>query len=73
MDELPPEDQEVAKQVIVEAVRRMTERQRTCLLLCWLGLTQQEAGYVLGITQDTVSRHFSAALKKVQETAPDYT
>ena len=72
MDELPPEDQEVAKQVIVEAVRRMTERQRTCLLLCWLGLTQQEVAYALGIAQNTVNHHFNVALQKVKETAPEY-
>jgi len=73
MQDLPPEDQEVARQVVVKAFRRMTERQRNCLLLCWFGFTQQEVGNALGITQDVVSRHFRAALKKVEEAAPEYT
>ena len=73
MDDLSFEDKEVMVQVLGVAVPMLTERQKDCLLLQLLGLTQTEAGDVLGVGQSVVARHVLAAMEKVKQIANSYT
>lgn len=73
MDELAFEDREIVVLVLAEVLPALTLRQTQCLLLQLGGLTQAEAGRVLGIKQDVVSRHFTATLRKVANCSQHYT
>ena len=73
MDDLSFEDKEVMVQVLGVAVPMLTERQKDCLLLQLLGLTQTEAGEVLGVERSVVTRHMLALMAKVKEIANSYT
>ena len=70
LDELGFEDQEILLQVLEAAA--LTQRQRECLAWQLAGLTQEQVGKLLGITQQVVAEHFAAALNKAQTIAPEY-
>lgn len=59
------EDQEMFRQVMLKALGKLTAMQMHCLLLSLLGLTQEEIGGALGLTQPGVAYHFNAALAQI--------
>ena len=52
--------------VLREAMGQLTRRQLECAVLLLLDLTQEQAGAVLGVSQQMVSVHFAAVLKKME-------
>lgn len=72
MDELAFEDREIVVLVLAEVLPALTLRQTQCLLLQLGGLTQAEAGRVLGLAQNTVAAHFKATLRKVENCSQHY-
>ena len=53
--------------------RELTVRQRQCLELCVLrGMTQKEAGALLGINKATVCRHLKLAKARLKQVAGYY-
>jgi DNA-binding CsgD family transcriptional regulator len=71
--ELNYEDREIVMQVLREGRQHFTDRQFDCLLMCMVGMKQEDVATALGIDQTTVSRHFNWALDKVEELAQRYT
>ena len=72
MDELAFEDREIVVLVLAEVLPLLTLRQTQCLALQLGGLTQAEAGRVLGISRVAVTQHFGAALRKVARVSAVY-
>ena len=54
------------KELVIEAMAQLTERQLSAFLLWIVGFTQEESGQVMGIERSTVARHLQAALQKMQ-------
>jgi RNA polymerase sigma-70 factor (ECF subfamily) len=58
---------------IVAAVDRLPDDEREVVdLLFWMGLTQPEAGAVLGVHEDTVKRRWATARIKLRGVLKDY-
>ena len=66
------EDREIVAQVMAEAVPLMTDRQRDCLRLYLAGMTQEQVGGRLGITQEATHYHIEAALGKARRVSAQY-
>jgi len=66
------EEREILCQVLAAVLPQLTRRQLECLALGLAGLTQEEAGKVLGVNQSTVSRHFQRVLRKIQSFKAEY-
>ena len=66
------EKADFAVHVLRAALPQLTRRQLECAYLLAEGLTQEQAGDVLGIRQHVVSWHFAAHLKKIREIAKSY-
>jgi len=60
------EEREILCQVLAAVLPQLTRRQLECLLLDAYGLTQREAGKVLGIAHQVVCKHLQKALGKVK-------
>jgi len=66
----PPEDNE--KLLLRSALKTMTERQRQVILcLEYHGMTQEEAATLLGIERSVISKHYTAAMKKLKKLCLD--
>jgi DNA-binding NarL/FixJ family response regulator len=72
MEDLSFEDMEIVEQVLADVLPRLTLRQTQCLALLLAGLTQERAGRVLGLAQNTVAAHFKAVLGKVRKCSQQY-
>ena len=66
------EDREIVAQVMAEAVPLMTARQRDCLTLYLDGMTQEQVGAELGITQQAASKQLAQALGVVKRCGTTY-
>ena len=55
------------KELVIEAMAQLTERQLLAFLLWAMGFTQEESGAILGISQQAVSERLRAALVKLQD------
>lgn len=66
------EDRETFYQTMAAAIPQLTEMQMRCLLLSLLGLTQEQAALILGVTQRAVSHNARGALAMIAETAVEY-
>ena len=65
---LPPLDQLIEKEKILELMGLLTKRQREIVILYFYhGETQWEIAKELGITQPTVSQTLMAALRRMRE------
>jgi DNA-binding CsgD family transcriptional regulator len=71
MMDLAFEDVEIAVQVLKATVPQLTRRQLECSYLLAFGLTQEQVGEVLGVSQPMVCVHFQAHLKKLREIAAE--
>jgi len=72
MEDLEYEDREIVIGVLHKAISKLTNRQLQCLLLCWLGFTQEEVGTMLNMTQQGVNDHFLTTLAHVEMIAKEY-
>jgi DNA-binding CsgD family transcriptional regulator len=63
------EDQEIVYQVLAVAIPRLTEMQTRCLLLTFIGLSQERMAAVLGIRRQSVSDHVAKALAVIAAAA----
>lgn len=60
------------QQVMLDAIRRLSPRQRDCLLLrCYLGLSEAETATTLRIKSGSVKTHMHRALKKLAASIGD--
>lgn len=67
MLDLSIEDKSCVLDVLRQCWYGMSVRERECLLLSLVGMSQGEIANLLSITQAGVSRHFNSALKQVRE------
>ena len=67
------EDREFFDQVMRTAKVSLTPRQWECLWMQVAGLAQEQVGFVLEISQQTVGEHFRAALGKIAAIAQNDT
>lgn len=69
---LPPLEQLIEKEQILELMGLLTERQRDIVILYfYYGETQWEIAKELGITQPTVSQTFMIALCRMRDSQKD--
>lgn len=69
---LPPLEQLIEKEQILELIGLLTERQRDIVILYfYYGETQWEIAKELGITQPTVSQTLMAALRRMRDSQKD--
>ena len=69
---LPPLEQLIEKEKIMELMELLTERQRNIVILYfYYGETQWEIAKELGITQPTVSQTLMAALRRMRDSQKD--
>jgi len=61
------EAEDFAVQVLKRTVPQLTRRQLECAYLLAYGLTQEQVGEVLDVSQQMVSVHFNAHLEKMRE------
>lgn len=67
-------DRERMKKILFRAVKHeLTERQRECLLMHYIeGVKMKDIAARLGLSKSTVSRHISAAERKLRRVAAYY-
>jgi len=60
-----PEEQAILREEVVEALARLTPKQREAVLLTVaLGLTQEEAGRAAGVTHSAISQRLKQASRE---------
>ena len=68
-------DRERMKKILYRAIRHeLTDRQRECLMLHYIeGMMIKDIAVRLGLSKSTVSRHVSAAERKLRKVASYYS
>lgn len=67
-------ERERMRKILLRAIRHeLTDRQRSCLTMYYLeGIKMKDIAKTMGLSKSTVSRHISAATRKLRKVASYY-